>query len=45
LCTHPMEGLHAVAALAPPIDLELCAALRALRRNRLYERYFVKSLR
>src|SRR5262249_54740513 len=40
-----IERLHAVAAIAPPIDLERCAALISLRRNRLYERYFVESLR
>jgi predicted alpha/beta-fold hydrolase len=41
----PVDGLEAVAAIAPPIDLEVGARLIALKRNRLYERYFVESLR
>jgi predicted alpha/beta-fold hydrolase len=41
---HPVPGLCRVAALAPPIDLERCAALIALPRNRIYERHFTQSL-
>jgi uncharacterized protein len=41
----PVQGLRAVAAIAPPIDMERCAELIGLRRNRIYERYFVESLR
>jgi uncharacterized protein len=40
----PFPGLCAVAALAPPIDLVGCAALIAMRRNRIYERYYVSNL-
>lgn len=40
----PLPGLARVAALAPPIDLERCAALIALRRNRLYDLYFARAL-
>lgn len=40
----PLPGLCAVAALAPPIDLVGCAALIALKRNRIYERYYVGNL-
>lgn len=40
----PLPGLCGVAALAPPIDLVGCAELMALKRNRLYERYYVGNL-
>ena len=42
--SRPVPGLARVAALAPPVDLEQCAALIALPANRLYERHFVHSL-
>jgi predicted alpha/beta-fold hydrolase len=40
----PLPGLIRVAAVGPPIDLEACAALLALPRNRFYERFFVRGL-
>lgn len=40
----PLPGVDRVAALAPPIDLEMCANLLARRRNRLYDQYFVRDL-
>jgi predicted alpha/beta-fold hydrolase len=40
----PLPHLAAVAAVAPPIDMERCAALLATGRNRIYERYFVRQL-
>lgn len=40
----PLPGLERVAAVAPPIDLERCARLIMLPRNRLYERFFVQAL-
>ena len=40
----PVPGLERVAAVAPPIDLERCAAMIAARRNRLYEMHFVRCL-
>jgi predicted alpha/beta-fold hydrolase len=40
----PVAGLTRVVALAPPIDLERCATLIALPRNRLYENYFLRDL-
>ncbi|MBM4068407.1 MAG: alpha/beta fold hydrolase [Planctomycetes bacterium] len=40
----PLPGFRAVAALAPPIDLVGCAGLIALKRNRIYERYYVGNL-
>jgi predicted alpha/beta-fold hydrolase len=40
----PLSGLARVAALAPPIDLEACAALLAQPRNRFYESFFVRGL-
>jgi predicted alpha/beta-fold hydrolase len=40
----PVPGLAAVAAVAPPIDLERCATLLAQRRNRIYERHFLRGL-
>lgn len=41
---HPVPNLERVAAVSPPIDLELCAALLALPRNRLYELHFLRGL-
>jgi uncharacterized protein len=40
----PVAGLERVAAIAPPIDLEMCADLLAKRGNRLYDQYFVRDL-
>jgi predicted alpha/beta-fold hydrolase len=40
----PVAGLERVVAVAPPIDLEGCAARLARPRNRLYDRYFVRGL-
>jgi hypothetical protein len=40
----PIENLQVVAALAPPIDFERCAALLATPRNHLYEQFFVRAL-
>jgi predicted alpha/beta-fold hydrolase len=40
----PLPGLARVTALAPPIDLERCAALLSLPRNRFYELHFVRNL-
>jgi predicted alpha/beta-fold hydrolase len=40
----PIPGLERVAALAPPIDLERCAALIAEPRNRIYDDAFVRDL-
>jgi predicted alpha/beta-fold hydrolase len=40
----PVPGLDRVAALAPPIDVERCAALLDLPQNRLYNRHFVRAL-
>jgi predicted alpha/beta-fold hydrolase len=40
----PVPGLARVAALAPPIDLERCAARLALPRNRFYEAFFLREL-
>jgi predicted alpha/beta-fold hydrolase len=40
----PVPGLERVAAVAPPIDMELCAALIAAPRNRFYENYYVRAL-
>ncbi len=40
----PLAQLAGVAALAPPIDMERCVALLSLRRNRFYERYFVRNM-
>lgn len=41
---NPVPGLDCVVAVSPPIDLERCSILIALRRNRFYERHFVSSL-
>jgi len=43
--TNPLTGLHAVAALAPPIDMVACAYMIAQPRNHLYEQYFVRHLK
>ena len=40
----PVDGLERVAALAPPIDFERCAALLSAPRNHIYEQYFVRGL-
>ena len=40
----PVPGLTRIGALAPPIDLESCAALIARPPNRLYDSYFVREL-
>jgi predicted alpha/beta-fold hydrolase len=40
----PIAGLERVAAVAPPIDLERCAALISLPRNRIYETHFMRAL-
>lgn len=40
----PVAGLECVAAVAPPIDLEACAAKLARPPNRLYDRFFVHAL-
>ena len=40
----PVPGLARVAALAPPIDLELCAARVGHPRNRFYETFFLREL-
>jgi predicted alpha/beta-fold hydrolase len=41
----PVAGLQRVAAVAPPMDLEGCAARLARRNNRLYDRFFVHHLK
>jgi predicted alpha/beta-fold hydrolase len=40
----PLPGLDRIAAVAPPIDLEASSYLIAMRRNRLYENYYVRGL-
>jgi predicted alpha/beta-fold hydrolase len=40
----PVAGLERVAAVAPPIDLERCAAMLAAPRNRFYEVHFLRCL-
>jgi uncharacterized protein len=40
----PVDNLHAVAALAPPIDFERCAALLAMPKNHFYEQFFIRAL-
>jgi uncharacterized protein len=42
--TRPVSNLERVLAVAPPIDLEGCAALLAQPRNRFYDRYFARGL-
>lgn len=39
-----VPGLEQVVAVAPPVDLEGCARLLALRRNRLYDFHFAREL-
>jgi len=39
-----VPGLVRIAAVAPPIDLELCAAMLAASHNRLYEMHFIRAL-
>src|SRR5262249_43161796 len=39
-----VPGLGAVAAVAPPIDLERCSALISNPGNRWYERFIVRNL-
>jgi predicted alpha/beta-fold hydrolase len=41
---HPVPGLARVAALNPPIDLVSCSRLIELKRNRIYEKHFVRGL-
>lgn len=41
---HPVPGLERVVAVSPPIDLERCANLIALPRNRFYELHFLQEL-
>jgi predicted alpha/beta-fold hydrolase len=40
----PLANLQRLAAVSPPIDMARSAELLALRRNRLYERYYVRGL-
>jgi predicted alpha/beta-fold hydrolase len=40
----PLPRLRWVVAVSPPIDMVKCAALLALRGNRLYDRYYVRML-
>lgn len=40
----PLPGLARVAALAPPIELDLCSRLISLPRNRFYEKHFLHEL-
>lgn len=42
--TQALPGLARVAAVAPPVDVEACAALLALRRNRIYDLHFAREL-
>jgi predicted alpha/beta-fold hydrolase len=39
-----VPALEGVAAISPPVDLESCAALLALPRNRIYERHYLRNL-
>lgn len=41
---HPVANLERVAALAPPIDIEKCAAMLSRPACRFYERHFLKDL-
>jgi predicted alpha/beta-fold hydrolase len=41
---HPIPYVERVAAMNPPIDLRLCAAMMSLPRNRMYDHYFVSVL-
>lgn len=40
----PVEGLEAVAAVGPPIDLAACSGLLAQPQNRFYELHFLRDL-
>jgi predicted alpha/beta-fold hydrolase len=40
----PLPSLARVAAIAPPIDLEHCATLLALPKNRFYNYHYARSL-
>ncbi len=40
----PLPGLARVAAVGPPIDLKRCSDLLAQRRNRFYEKFFLRDL-
>jgi predicted alpha/beta-fold hydrolase len=40
----PVPNLVRVAALAPPLDLVRCEQLLALRRNRIYEKFFLRGI-
>jgi predicted alpha/beta-fold hydrolase len=40
----PLPNLERVAAVSPPIDLTRCAALLAQRRNRFYEKHYLRAL-
>jgi predicted alpha/beta-fold hydrolase len=39
------EGVVAAAAVSPPVDLAACAGAIDLPANRIYQRYFMRSLR
>ena len=41
---NPLPNLARVAAVAPPIDLERCAAMLGEPRNRIYDRHFSRGL-
>jgi predicted alpha/beta-fold hydrolase len=41
---HPIPYVERIAAMNPPIDLRLCAAMMSLPRNRMYDHYFVSQL-
>jgi uncharacterized protein len=41
----PLEGLDAVVAANPPLDLAACCRHIRLRENRVYDRHFVRMLR
>lgn len=41
----PVTGLDCVLAANPPVDLAACCRAMQLRRNRMYDRSFVRSLR
>lgn len=40
----PVPGLTRLVAVSPPIDLQRCAALLSLPRNRIYEGNFIRDL-
>lgn len=41
---HVVDRLVAAAAVAPPADLQVCSANMQRRRNRIYNRYFIRAL-